>query len=70
MTESIQQTQSLAAQKTLTRQEEPHIFEALLDGGLIEDIPKEGNLPLPDFAPLPAKGKPTSEMIIEDRGER
>ena len=36
----------------------------------MDEIPDKGDLPLPDFTPLPAKGKPTSEVIIEDRGEQ
>ncbi len=32
----------------------------------INEVSEQEELPLPDFNPLPAKGKLTSEMIIED----
>ena len=70
MAKPIQQTQSPSTQTPLVQQHELRVFQALVDEGLIDEIPEKGNLTLPDFTPLPAKGKPTSDIIIEDRGER
>ncbi|MCH8294872.1 hypothetical protein IH992_27630 [Candidatus Poribacteria bacterium] len=65
MAKPIQQTQLPSTQLESLR-----IFQILVDAGLMDEIPDKGDLPLPDFTPLPAKGKPTSEVIIEDRGEQ
>jgi hypothetical protein len=33
-----------------------------------EPAPRNGEHPTPDFQPVPAEGKPASEIIIEERG--
>lgn len=70
MAKPIQQSQPPLTRATFTQQEEFRVFQLLVDSGFIDEAPEKGYLPLPDFIPLSAKGKPISEIIIEDRGER
>jgi hypothetical protein len=69
MTKQIQQLPP-PMRNTASQKDELLIFQMLASQGLIDEIPEKGDEPIPDFTPLPAKGKPTSEYIIEDRGER
>lgn len=70
MVKLIQQIRYPSTRKAPIQQEEIRFFQLLVDSGFIDEVPEEGNLPLPNFTPLPAEGKPASEIIIEDRGER
>jgi len=70
MAKPIQPIRYPATRKAPIQQEEIRVFQLLVDSGFIDEAPEEGNLPLPDFTPLPVEGKPAAEIIIEDRGER
>ena len=79
--EIVKQVQMLPPQmqrevlKTLTRTVKPNeppteaeIAEMLLAEGIISEIPEGWNKPDgEDFEPIEIKGKPLSEIILEDR---
>ncbi len=49
--------------------EEMELFQRWLEHGLISSIPDQG-IDEDEFEPISVKGKPVSEIIIEDRGLR
>jgi len=49
---------------------EQRFFSQLREQGLIDEIPSSEELEGEDFEPIQIKGKPLSETIIENRGQK
>ena len=69
MSKPNQQVHEPPIQPTSTQSEEFDVFQHFVNSGFIDEIPENGEAPLPNFNPSPTKGKPASEIIIEDRGK-